>query len=188
MSVSYLSKLAVTCALVALCGTVQVLADDPTVDRNQQNQAQPGYHGRTEMHTGMDAAAHGAARSLPSKKLVGAAVQNSSGEKIGSIEDLVIDTDSGKVTYAALGVGGVLGIGEKLFAVPFEEFKLTEDSSKNPALVLDISKDRLEKSPGFDKNNWPDFGNPQWRNQINGYYHRSSATRTSGEPNTVENR
>lgn len=188
MNVSQLSKLAVAGALVAMFGTVQVLAGEPTGDRIQQNQTQPGYHGSSETHTRMDAVQNGAARSLPSKKIVGAAVQNSNGEKIGSIEDLVIDADSGKVTYAALGVGGVLGIGEKLFAVPFEEFKLTEDSSKNPALVLDISKERLEKAPGFDKNNWPDFGNPQWRSQINSYYHRSSASRTSGEPNTAENR
>jgi len=114
-------------------------------------------------------------KSLPSKKLVGTTVMNKQGEKLGTIDDLVIDLESGKVVYAALSVGGVLGIGDKLFAVPFEEFKTAHDTSNNVSFVLDASKDRLANAPGFDKDHWPDFAGREWRDQIDTYYHRSAA-------------
>src|SRR6266516_4841431 len=114
-------------------------------------------------------------KSLPSKKLVGTTVINKQGEKLGTIDDLVIDLESGKVVYAALSVGGVLGIGDKLFAVPFEEFKTAHDTSNNVSFVLDESKDRLANAPGFDKDHWPDFAGREWRDQIDNYYHRSAA-------------
>ena len=119
---------------------------------------------------------------------MGASIENAKGEKVGSIDDLVIDLQSGKLQYVAVAVGGVLGVGEKLFAVPFEEFKTTHDTSNNIMFVLDISKDRLENAPGFDKSHLPDFASPEWRNQIDTYYHRTSANRPVDERTPRENR
>jgi sporulation protein YlmC with PRC-barrel domain len=127
-------------------------------------------------------------KTLASKKVVGANVDNLKGEKLGTIDDLVIDLQTGKVAYAALSVGGVLGIGDKLFAVPFEELKSTYDSSNAISFVLDASKEKLEHSPGFDKNHWPDFASPQWKSQIDTYYHPTSANRSSGEQPAPANR
>ncbi len=87
-------------------------------------------------------------------KLIGMQVRNSKNENLGKISDLVLDQKSGKVAYAAMSIGGVLGVGDKLVAVPFEAF------TPNPGqdgLVLNIEKQRLQQAPGFSQNNWPDL-------------------------------
>jgi len=87
-------------------------------------------------------------------KLIGMQVRNTKNENIGKITDLVVDQKSGKVAYAALSVGGVLGVGDKLVAVPFEAF------TPNPGqdgLVLNIDKQRLQQAQGFSQHNWPDL-------------------------------
>jgi sporulation protein YlmC with PRC-barrel domain len=87
-------------------------------------------------------------------KLIGMQVRNTKNENLGKISDLVLDQKSGKVAYAALSVGGVLGVGDKLVAVPFEAF------TPNPGqdgLVLNIDKQRLQQATGFSQNNWPDL-------------------------------
>ena len=127
-------------------------------------------------------------KTLPAKKIQGASVVNTKGETLGSVDDVVVDLESGKVGYAALSVGGVLGIGDKLFAVPFEEFKITHDTNNNISFVLDVSKERLENAPGFDKAHWPDFASPQWKSQIDNYYHPASASRPAVDVNGAQNR
>lgn len=87
-------------------------------------------------------------------KLIGMQVRNTKNENLGKISDLVLDQKSGKIAYAALSVGGVLGVGDKLVAVPFEAF------TPNPGqdgLVLNIEKQRLQQAPGFSQNSWPDL-------------------------------
>jgi len=109
------------------------------------------------------------ARSFPAKKLQGMNVRNSQGEKLGTIEDVVINVETGKVSYAALSYGGFLGIGDKLFAVPWSEFKF--DHGKDEMFfVLDFPKDKLKAAPGFDKSDWPNFADPHWADRIDEYY------------------
>jgi|KBSSwiStaDraftv2_1062776.scaffolds.fasta_scaffold1438061_1 sporulation protein YlmC with PRC-barrel domain len=165
---------------LTLFGVWRLSAADPQINPNPQTPAvqNPGGPGAPQAHVAVPSKEQeklGMTKSIPAKKLSGVNVESPSGEKLGEIEDVVIDLDSGKVAYAAVGVGGVLGLGEKLFAVPFGEFKLSHDKSNNLVLALDISKDRLEKAPGFDKNHWPDFAGQDWRNQVDSYYHRSAA-------------
>lgn len=195
MCFSGITKFAAVVAVV-LWGVAQASAQ--TQNQRDQN---PGYQSNPSQRTDMQrtdtqrsdtqrsgtqtrnesSSSELSSNRIRSTKLVGANVQNNNGEKLGSIDDLVIDTQNGKVEYAALGVGGVLGIGEKLLAIPFEQLKISHDSSNNPYFVLNIPKDRLEKAPGFDKNKWPDFANPQWRNDVNNYYRQSSASMESGQ-------
>ncbi len=99
---------------------------------------------------------------------MGMNIHNSQGESVGEIEDIVLDCHSGKVSYAAVSYGGFLGIGDKLFAVPFEAFEvkaegnaaenreqpLTEDDY---ALVLNVTQEQLEGQEGFDEDNWPNL-------------------------------
>jgi sporulation protein YlmC with PRC-barrel domain len=87
-------------------------------------------------------------------KLIGMQVRNTKNELLGKINDLVVDQKSGKIAYAAMSIGGVLGVGDKLVAVPFEA--LTPNSGQN-GLVLNIEKQRLQQAPGFSQNNWPDL-------------------------------
>src|SRR5262245_48419869 len=83
---------------------------------------------------------------------IGSSVTNAHGETLGKIDDLVVDPATGRITYAALSHGGVLGIGGKLFAVSWEAVRLQPDGK---TFVLDIPKETLESAPGFDKGNWP---------------------------------
>jgi sporulation protein YlmC with PRC-barrel domain len=99
-------------------------------------------------------------------------VRNAAGEDIGKIKDLVIDFNSGKIQYAALDFGGLFGVGDKLFAVPWSSFTCVEGSGvrADRHLVLDISKEQLKNAPGFGKNHWPDVANPNWANEVDKYY------------------
>lgn len=91
---------------------------------------------------------------LSASSINGDEVVNKQGEDLGKIEDVMVDVDSGRVAYAVLSFGGFLGMGDKLFAVPWGA--LTVDADKK-CLVLDESKDRLKEAPGFDKDNWPNL-------------------------------
>lgn len=107
-------------------------------------------------------------------KITGMKVKNPDQEVLGSIDELVFNVNGGKVRYAALSFGGILGIGDKLFAIPWDalQFKQNDDES---FFLLGVSKDRLKTAPGFDKSNWPDTGNPEWQEEIDAYYQAKAA-------------
>ena len=94
-------------------------------------------------------------------------VYNRQGEDLGDIKEIMLDVLAGRVSYAVLSCGGLLGMGEKLFAVPWAALKLDTD---NKRFTLDVSKDRLENAPGFDKDSWPNMADPAWENGIHSYY------------------
>lgn len=105
-------------------------------------------------------------------KVLGGKVQNPKGEDLGKIEDLVVDPSTGSIQYAVLSFGGFLGLGDKLFALPWNMIKTTDpvDSKKDYHFVLDVDKAKLEKAPGFPKSNWPDIYAPTWSQEIDKYY------------------
>ncbi|HSM71259.1 MAG TPA: PRC-barrel domain-containing protein [Anaerolineales bacterium] len=80
-------------------------------------------------------------------------VVNPEGEELGSIKELMIDMDKGQVNYAVLSFGGFLGLGDKLFAIPWEALTLNREDH---SFILNVDKERLENAPGFDQDNWPD--------------------------------
>lgn len=94
-------------------------------------------------------------------------VYNPKGEKLGSIKDLMLNTESGKICYAVLSFGGFLSLGEKLFAVPWSA--LTVDT-ENKRLIMDTDEDRLKTAPGFDADNWPNMADATWEKSVHGYY------------------
>jgi sporulation protein YlmC with PRC-barrel domain len=83
-----------------------------------------------------------------STKIVGLNVYNSANEKIGDINDLILSAN-GEVTSAIIGVGGFLGMGEKLVAVAFNELKFSKDANGNTQVTLDRTKDALQSAPDF---------------------------------------
>ena len=103
-------------------------------------------------------------------KINGTNVKNPNGDNLGGIKDLVIDPESGRVVYAVVSFGGILGLGNKLFAIPWSVLHWDRDKQH---YVLNLDKETLKKAPGFDKKHWPDSSN-KWdlqREEINQFYH-----------------
>ena len=99
--------------------------------------------------------------------LIGNDVYNTKGEDLGDIKEIMLDMRSGRVGYAVLSFGGFLGMGEKLFAVPWNALVL---DTKNKRFVLNVEKDRLKDAPGFDKDQWPNMADAVWVKNIHSYY------------------
>ena len=90
---------------------------------------------------------------LTATSIIGDEVENKAGEHIGKIKDIMVNIKNGSIQYLVVEFGGFLGIGEKLFAIPFAAVKL---NTKEQNFVLDIEKEFLETAPGFDKDHWPE--------------------------------
>ena len=101
--------------------------------------------------------------------VTGMAVRNPDQEDLGKIEELVINVNGGQVRYAALSFGGVLGLGDKMFAIPWDALQFKQNADES-FFILSVSKERLKRAPGFDKDDWPDTANPNWRQEIDAYY------------------
>lgn len=99
------------------------------------------------------------------EKLIGMDIRNPAGESLGEIEDIILDNQQGRIAYAVVSHGGILGIGDKLIAVPWQAFMAEGD-----ALTLDIDKERLKSAPSFDKGELPDQSDPAFHQQVHEFY------------------
>jgi len=102
-----------------------------------------------------------------SHEIIGSQVYNLQGERLGKIKDLALDIDTGSIVYAVLDFGGFMGIGDKLFLVPWKSLATLPSEG---IFYLDKSKKQLKKAPGFDKNKAPDIGDVRWGNEIHRHY------------------
>jgi len=100
--------------------------------------------------------------------LEGDTVVNRQGETLGEIEHIMLDVPRGRVAYAVLSFGGILGIGDKLFAIPWSAFTL---DAGNHNFILDVPEQRLKDAPGFDKDHWPAMADETWASEVHSYYH-----------------
>lgn len=104
---------------------------------------------------------------LSASTLNGNDVYNNREENLGSIKEIMLDAHNGTVCYAVLSSGGFLGIGDKLFAIPWQALRLDTD---NKRFLLDVDAERLKNAPGFDKDHWPDMADSTWAQSIHSYY------------------
>ena len=109
-------------------------------------------------------------RVLSAGTLSGDSVKNSAGDDLGTLDEIMIDIPAGRVAYGVLSFGGFLGMGDKLFAVPWSVLRVDEDQK---CFILDVDKQTLENAPGFDRDNWPDMSDSSWGSEIYGHYHQS---------------
>lgn len=110
--------------------------------------------------------------------LVGKEVRNAKGESLGKVEDYVIDLTNGNIVYAALSSGETLGFGGKLFAIPPGALKLSEDWK---TFMLNVNKEELDKSQGFDANKWPTAPDNRWATNKDETSRRDEKPRDSAE-------
>ena len=108
-------------------------------------------------------------RVLSATTIIDDKVVSTTGEDLGTLKELMLDLDDGRINYAVLSFGGFLGLGDKLFAIPWEALTL---NAEDHTFVLDVEKERLENAPGFDQDNWPTDADYEagWLNDVYDYY------------------
>jgi len=106
-------------------------------------------------------------RLMTASTLEGDGVVNGQGEDLGKIEEIMLDVPQGRIAYAVLSFGGFLGMGSRLFAIPWQALEL---DPINHRFILDVSRERLQEAPGFDKDRWPDWADMSWATSIHEYY------------------
>jgi len=106
--------------------------------------------------------------SFRSGELVGAAVRSPQNEALGSVEDLVMSPQTGKIAYLVIARGGIFGIGEKYVPVPWEDFKVAPNANM---LVLDSNKGAMDKAPQVNKDQFATLG--RQNEKVDGYWKTS---------------
>jgi sporulation protein YlmC with PRC-barrel domain len=103
---------------------------------------------------------------ISSEKVEGTKVYNPAGEKLGSIDDLMIDQHSGQVRYAVLEFGGFLGMGTDRYPIPWSMLKY--DAGKS-GYIVPLDKARLEKAPKYTDERVPTY-DTEYGERVNSYY------------------
>lgn len=127
----------------------------------------PNAQGMLGSSTALETVQGPGPRILAADSLTGEKVVNQRGDRLGEITHIMLDVQRGCIAYAVLSFGGLLGLGDKLFAVPWESLALDLD---NRWFVLNIEEERLRDAPGFDKDHWPSMADPQWASTVHAYY------------------
>ena len=109
-------------------------------------------------------------RLIAAEKVNGTAVYNRAGDKLGSVEDIMLDKISGKTCYAVLSFGGFLGIGGRYYPLPWE--KLTYDTNLG-GFVVDLDKRLLENAPSYQPTESVHWEDPAWGRRVDQHYSAS---------------
>ena len=105
-------------------------------------------------------------RLIASNRVEGTAVYNRQGEKLGRIENFMVDKVSGRSEYAVMSFGGFLGMGDDHYPIPWE--KLTYDTDQG-GYVVDLDRDKLTNSPNYRAGEEPTFDR-DYDQRVHDYY------------------
>lgn len=107
-------------------------------------------------------------RLMTASTLEGDKVVNRQDETLGTISEIMLDVPAGRIAYAVMSSGGFLGMGDKLFAIPWGALTLDADRK---CFILDAAKSRFKDAPGFDKDHWPaEADEVPWLTQVHEYF------------------
>lgn len=101
------------------------------------------------------------------RALIGLEVTDPHGDRLGRIEEIILDPPAGRIAYGIASFFGALAYAGKLFAIPWEALR---PCGKAGNLTLDIDPADLEGAPSFDRNDWPDMSNRRWSAEVHAYY------------------
>jgi sporulation protein YlmC with PRC-barrel domain len=121
-----------------------------------------GTMGKTTM--GMDLNKEG----IRTSQLMNLEVKDTKGEKVGAVNDVIIDPKTGRVAFAVIeGDPSFVGTSGKLYAIPWHALKA---SSAGDYFVLNVTKDKMEKAPSFSMEAWPNIADRSWMTEVYKYY------------------
>ncbi|MBC7951232.1 MAG: PRC-barrel domain-containing protein [Rhodospirillaceae bacterium] len=100
----------------------------------------------------------------------GAKVSNAQGERIGKIEDVVVDVKKGQVAYAIVGIGGFLGVGEKNVAVPWDRLRPGQEAQ---SFVLNVDRQALQNAPSVERDKVANLENQSTRRDIASFWSKA---------------
>lgn len=124
-------------------------------------------------------------------KIIGSNVRDPKDKKIGQIKDVILGSQRGDIAYAVVSFGGVMGVGKKYHAIPWQALAPSDDGKY---YVLHADKETISQAPGFDKARWPDMADRQWSAEVDRYWSRmvgrgfGNSGLTSGSAGTAEPR
>lgn len=104
---------------------------------------------------------------MAASTLEGDKVMCSDAEEAGKIKEIMLDVFSGRIAYAVMSVGGFLGIGDKLLAIPWNALTLDTDRK---CFQLSVPSEAVKNAPGFDKDHWPSMADVTWASELHNYY------------------
>lgn len=104
---------------------------------------------------------------LTATSIIGDKVENMDGEDLGTIQNLMVNIHTGRVEYVVLEYGAFLGLGGKLFAIPFSNLRVAPGRH---IFILDRDEEYLKNSPGFDKSHWPDTNDHSYYGNVDTYW------------------
>ena len=168
-------------SLVVSLGSYGILAQENR-DPAQRDRNDPVRTDKDVLRTGSNIDPDTNAPVFRAKTLIGYKVKNRSGEDLGKIEELAIDPETGQIAYAVLSFGGFLGLGDKLFAIPWSAL---EPRHADEVFILDVDKQQLKNAPGFDKDKWPDMADRRWGAGVHGFYGARPYWETSGSQSSM---
>ncbi|EEF63214.1 PRC-barrel domain-containing protein [Pedosphaera parvula] len=177
------------CALLAFgtlspgVGSIQVFAQTPDAP-NQSSSQSSGLAGQ-QVTTNVLSSSHTSREmtsdlGITAKSLMGKNVETKNGDRIGSIKDLVVDTRSGRLDYVIISSGGVARIGGHEKAVP--PSAVSAATSKKDTLSLDITQDRWNTAPRFDKAQLANLGDASHMKQMYQYYQKQAPALVNQPP------
>jgi sporulation protein YlmC with PRC-barrel domain len=157
-------------ATLLICGTAswtgaqgtpgQQQRQENREQENRERYGQPGQQGQQGRTADLTRTQQGKPQKAnKASNLIGMEVKNSQGEKLGKIEEIVLNLESGEVAYCVLTADAGLFQGENRHAVPLQAF---QRSATEDTLILNANKEKLERAKGFSDNNWPSVDNPTW--------------------------
>jgi sporulation protein YlmC with PRC-barrel domain len=116
----------------------------------------------------------------------GATIRNPQGERIGSVDHVVVDQKTGRVAFAVVGVGGFLGAGAKEVAVPWNRM---QPADQPRSYVLNVDKQTLQNAPAVDMKNLQALANTQTQKKISSWWQSNAGAQqaqTPGHPGRSE--
>lgn len=104
---------------------------------------------------------------LSASRMIGNEVFNRKEQSIGSVREVILNSETGSPHYVVVSSGGFLGFGERLHAVPWNALSL---DTENQWFMLNVDAENLIDAPAFDKDNWPEMTSAAWIGQTNAWY------------------